>query len=112
MDRFTDAVNARVLIPDARRLLGGVGLVGERVREWDDGVLTLRGSLDLESMFSGARTIVQVSGEPLMSEAVPAALLVGLSGTYRQGAFTFSAGLALVPHTLEATGFLHIGARF
>ena len=109
-------MNARVFYPTADRFGGGFGLVAEWTPVWAKRSLSLRGSLDTERTFLGAGTSVLVSGERLISEAAKNSLLLGLSGTYRQGRFALgvetSAGAALGSGLMEYSGFLHFGVRF
>ena len=88
VDDFTDAVDARVSLSGADRVLGGLGVLAETVRPWGDGAFSLRGSVDFERMFRGATTTTQVSGEQLSAVATENSLLVGLNGVYRQGRFS------------------------
>ena len=67
--KFTDAVNSRVKLTDAKQLKGGGGLAAETARVWDGGArrLSLRGSVDVEQTLRGGVTAVEVSGERLRS---------------------------------------------
>ena len=53
MDRFTDAVNSRVKLTDAKQLKGVVGLAAETWRVRDGGSFSLRGSVDVERTLRG-----------------------------------------------------------
>lgn len=94
LDDFTDAVASRVALGDATRLTGGLGLVVGSERVWAGGTLSLRGSLDLGRILTGAATSVEVSGETLSSEAPNGRVLAGLAGTWRRGHFSLSTALA------------------
>ena len=117
VDDFTDAVDSRVSLSGADRILGGLGVLAETVRPWgDDGEFALRGSVDYERMFRGATTTTQVSGEQLSAVATDNSLLVGLNGVYRQGRFSIGAEVAarqeLGSTDSEYTSFLNLGMRF
>ena len=116
VDKFTDTVDARVSISDVDRLVGGLGVVAETTRHWDEEEFLLRGSLDLERTWSGAETVAQVSGEQLTAKAAPNSLLLGLSGVWRRNRLSFSAEVstrsALGSDTVEYAGFLNLGVRF
>ena len=116
VDDFTDAVDARVSLSGADRVLGGLGVLAETARPWGEGEFSLRGSLDFERMFSGAATTTQVSGEQLSADATDNSLLVGLQGVYRLGRFTVGAEVAarqeLGSTDSEYTSFLNVGLYF
>ena len=116
VDDFTDAVDARVSLSDADRVLGGLGMLVETVRPWGEGAFSLRGSLDVERTVRGATTTTQVSGEPLSADATDHSLLVGLQGSYRQGRFTVGAEILarqeLGSTDNEYTSFLNLGLSF
>ena len=56
IDGFTDAVNSRVSYPASDRLTGSLGVMVETEHASADGELSLRGSLDVERIVSGAMT--------------------------------------------------------
>ena len=116
VDTFTDAVDARVSLADADRVLVGLGVQADTTRPWAGGAFFLRGSMDFEQIVSGAKTTTQVSGEPLSAEATDNSLLVGLKGVYRHDRVTVGAELAarqeLGSTDSEYTGFLNVGLRF
>ena len=116
VDDFTDAVDARVSLSGADRVLGGLGVLAETARPWGEGEFSLRGSLDFERMLRGATTTTQVSGEQLSADATENSLLVGLQGVYRQGRFTVGAEIAarqeLGSTDSEYTSFLNLGISF
>ena len=115
VDSFTDTVDARFSLIDASRLAGGLGLVAATERDLDNGLLSLRGSMDLAQTLSGAQTSVDVSGERLYSESTRTHLSMGLGATYRQGRFSvgaeFSAGGVGSGDTLQA-GRVTFGMKF
>ena len=88
IDKFTDLVGARFSLDDARRLTGGVGVVAEAARTWDEGTFSLRGSLDLEQKLGDTETAVDVSGTRLESKSAKTRILVGIGGVYRKDRFS------------------------
>ncbi len=94
VDPFTDAVGARFSLKDASHFTGGLGLAAATERDLDDGVLSLRGSMDLARTLGGARTSVDVSGERLYSESTRTRLIMGLGATYHRGRFSVGAELS------------------
>ena len=116
VDDFTDAVNSRVSVEPAHRLIGGIGLALEGWRPLRDGQFSLRAALDLERTYSGTRTNTVVSGEHLFSVSAWDGLRVGLDSTYRQGGFSAGAGLRSTaqfgPDTQTYSGFLKFGVHF
>ena len=113
MGDFMDAVNSRVSIPDSDRLMGGGGVVTEAARDWGDGSFSMRGSVDIERMFSGAATTTYVSGESLSLEAAKNSILVSLSAVYRQGLVSLTATAwlreVLDSRAKEYSGMLTLG---
>ena len=116
VDAFTDAVDARVSFPTTDRLMSGAGVVAETAPAWEDGAFSLRGSVDIERLLSGAETIAQVSGERLSLDAAKDSVLVSLRGVYRQGPFSVAAEAwlreVLDSNAREYAGTLNIGIRF
>ena len=115
IDKFTDSVDARFSLDDARRLTGGVGVVAETVRTWDGGAFSLRGSVDLEQKLGDAETVVDVSGERLVSESAETRFLFGLGGVYRKGRFSVSGEVSvggLGSDDAEYAGRVTLGMRF
>lgn len=115
MDAFTDSVDARVSLGDMSRLTGGLGVAAETVRTMEDGILSLRGSLDVERVFSGARTNVEVSGERLSSRSAGTRLMLGLGGTWRRDRFSLTADLStagLGSGDTQHSGRLTLGIEF
>ena len=116
VDNFTDAVNARVAVDDADRVLVGLGVQADTTRPWGDGEFALRGSVDYERIVSGATTTTRVSGERLSADATQNSLLAGVKGVYRRGRFTIGAEVAarqeLGSNDSEYTSFLNLGISF
>ncbi len=115
LDRFTDAVNSRVRLTEAKRLKGGVGLVAETGRVWDGGAFSLRGSVDVEQTLRGGATAVEVSGERLGSGTRTTRVLLGLGGVWRWGRFSLSGEATaggLGTKDREYAGLLNVGIRF
>ena len=115
MDRFTDAVNSRVKLTDAKQLKGVVGLVAETGRVRDGGSFSLRGSVDVERTLRGGETVVEVSGERLRSGTKTTRVLLGLGGVYRWGRFALSGeATAGGPGSdeREYAGQINLGIRF
>ena len=116
VDDFTDAVDARVSLANAARVLVGLGVQADTTRPWAGGAFLLRGSVDIEQMVSGATTTTQVSGERLSADATDTSLLFGLRGIYRHDRVTVGAELAarqeLGSTDSEYTSFLNLGLSF
>ncbi|MCY3803025.1 MAG: autotransporter outer membrane beta-barrel domain-containing protein [Gammaproteobacteria bacterium] len=87
MEKFTDAVDARVSGIDATRITASLGVAAETVqaRNWWGGAVSLRGSVDLAHTLGGMETRIDVSGEELSSKPIRTRLLLDLGGTYRRG---------------------------
>ena len=115
VDPFTDAVDARFSLIDASRLAGGLGLVAATERDLDNGLLSLRGSMDLAQTLSGALTSVDVSGERLYSESARTSLLLGLGATYNRGRFSVAVELSaggLGTDDTQQAGRVTFGMKF
>ena len=116
VDDFTDAVNSRVSFPDADRVTAGAGGVAETAHAWDGGSFSLRGSVDVERMFSGAGTIAQVSGERLSLDAHKNSILVGVNGVFRRGRFSLGGEVwlreVLDSSAREYSGIANLGIYF
>ena len=116
VDDFTDAVDARVSLANADRVLVGLGVQADTTRPWAGGAFLLRGSVDIEQMVSGATTTTQVSGARLSADATDTSLLFGLRGLYRHDRVTVGAELAarqeLGSTDSEYTSFLNLGISF
>ena len=116
VDDFTDAVDARVSLANADRVLVGLGVQADTTRPWAGGAFLLRGSVDIEQIVSGATTTTQVSGAGLSADATDTSLLFGLRGLYRHDRVTVGAELAarqeLGSTDSEYTSFLNLGLSF
>ena len=116
VDDFTDAVDARVSLANADRVLVGLGVQADTTRPWAGGAFLLRGSVDIEQMVSGATTTTQVSGARLSADATDTSLLFGLRGLYRHDRVTVGAEIAarqeLGSTDGEYTSFLNLGYSF
>ena len=115
IDTFTDSVDARVSAAETARFTGGVGAVAETARAIEGGVLSLRGSLDLEQKLDDAETAVDVSGTRLESKSQKTRLLLGLGGVYRKGRFSVSGEVSmggLGSDDTKYAGQLSFGMRF
>ena len=115
MDSFTDSVGARFSLVKARRLTGGLGLLAEAERAAGGGTLLLRGSADLESVLSGGKTIVEVTGDRLRAEAGRTRLLLGVGARWRMGRFTMDGEISAAGLTSDDKawgGRLDVGMRF
>ncbi len=115
MDAFTDSVGARFSFVRGSRLAGGLGLLAETERAARGGTLRLRGAADLESVLSGAETIVEVSGERLRAEAGRTRVLLGVGARWRKGRFSMDGELNAAGLTSDDKtwgGRLALGWRF
>ena len=95
IDRFTDAVDARVSYPDADRSAIALGVRAETSPnpERKDG-LSLWGLLDLEHRLDDAQTTARVSGARLKAESGDNSVLLGLGGTWQRDRLRLNAGLS------------------
>ncbi|MYB89433.1 MAG: autotransporter outer membrane beta-barrel domain-containing protein [Proteobacteria bacterium] len=95
IERFTDAVNARVSYPDADRLAIALGMRAETAPnpKKKDG-LSLWGSLDLEHRLDDTQTTARVSGARLEAESGDTSILLGLGGTWQRDRLKLHAGLS------------------
>ena len=91
IDDFTDAVGSRVRYADESRSTVGLGVLAE-VTQLE---YSLYGSLDLESVFAGEETVVQVSGQQLASESKRTRVLAGMGGRWQGQRVTLHGGLRL-----------------
>ena len=116
VDPFTDAVNSRVSVQDAERLITGIGLVADSSHLLGDGEISLRGALDVEHIFSGEETVTLVSGEELIAESSKTGMLARLGGSYRQDSFSIGVGArataALDADTRSLSGYLTFEVLF
>ena len=118
VDRFTDAVGARVSLADADRITGGVGGVIET--EWSVGsgegeTLSLRGSLDVEKTLSGDETAVGVSGTKLTSKAPDNKVLLGAGASWHGDGFILGAEVrasGVGSKDRDLGGYLSLGITF
>ena len=80
MESFQDAVGSRVSLREATQSIAGLGVVTETTYVWDGGerTLDLRGRLGVERVLGDGETVVEVSGEPLGSEADRTRFVLGL----------------------------------
>ena len=93
VDRFTDAVDARVSYSDETRLTAAMGMLVETERSGAKGKYTLWGSLDLGTRLDGARTAARVSGERLAARAGDHGLVLGVGGSWNWGPLNLDASL-------------------
>ena len=86
VERFRDAMGARVSVGDADRLAGGLGgmIESHLSRNGEAEEISLFGSLDVEHTLSGGETTVLVSGEELRSKPPSTGVHVGVGGTWRR----------------------------
>ena len=114
-ERFTDAVNSRVSLPDAVRLFGGLGVAAETAHPLGDGEFSLQASLDVERILSGAETLVRVSGAALRSESPATGILLAVDSVYRWDRYSIGAsvnvGAALDSVTYDYSGNVKFGIR-
>ena len=108
--RFVDAVNAAVSLPDTERSMGGIGVEAEYTREFNgDEALTFGGFADIEVMSGDSETMVFVAGEALTFESPDETLAVGFNLNYRRGRISLDAGI--FARTALDTGASEHGAR-
>ena len=117
MDGFTDELGERFRLVRANRLAGGFGAAAATAlpMEVGGGRLAWRGSLDLETVLSGEKTSVEVSGERLHSRAEKTRLLLGMGARWRAGLFSLDADLSasgLGSGEKTYGGRLSLGVRF
>lgn len=93
VDRFTDAVDARISYSDETRLTGTLGVLAETGRSGTQGKYTLWGSLDLETRLDGTQTVARVSGERLAARAGDHSVLLGVGGAWTWGPLNLDASL-------------------
>ena len=113
VDRFTDAVNARVSYADEDRTAVALGLLTETGNE--DGLL-LWGSLDFEHILGNAQTVARVSGERLGARSDTEHLLIGAGVHLQRGNLGIDAGLsareALGSGSEDYSASLNLGLQF
>ena len=116
LDDFTDAVDSRVSGLEAKQYMGGLGLVADTERALDSGArLSVYGALDVEYLFSGRETSVEVSGEELESESDETRVLLEVGGVYRRGSLSLSGEVSahgLSSDDEEYSGSLNLAMRF
>ena len=84
MDGFRDAVGSRVAAGQTERSIVGLGIVTETAQSWNGSErLVLHGRLGVEQVLGDAKTVVDVSGEHLGSEAARTRGVLGLGAAYR-----------------------------
>ena len=81
VDRFTDAVKARVSYPDEDRFAVALGVLVETASPAAEGGPSLWGSLDVEHQLGDVQTVARVSGERLTTRSETDSLLLGVGGT-------------------------------
>ena len=111
VDGFTDAVGARVLYSDESRSAVGLGVLAYVVQS----EYSLYGSLDMESVFSGEKTAVEVSGQRLTSELKRTRVLAGMGGRWQGQRVTLRGGLRLADpggRNQEVSASVSIGGSF
>ena len=94
VDRFTDAVEARVSYPDEDRSAVALGVMVESASSVTESEPSLWGSLDFEHRLGDAQTAARVSGERLEARPETDSVLLGAGGTWRRGDLTIDAGLS------------------
>ena len=94
VDRFTDAVEARVSYPDEDRFAVALGVMAETVPGAMEGGLSLWGSLDVEHRPGDRQTVARVSGERLTAQPESDSLLLGVGGTWQRNGLKVRAGLS------------------
>ena len=114
VDRFTDAVGARVSFPDQDRSGANLGVTVDTVRGAWNGELSLRGSLNLKRRFDGVDTSSRVSGEVLRARIEENSVLAGLGAVWRQGPWALNAELSAErgAGSHAYSGALTVGLRF
>ena len=64
VDSFTDAVNARVVVTDADRVMGGLGFVADTTRPWGDGSSPCGGRWTTSGCSAGRRPACRCRASP------------------------------------------------
>ena len=111
IDDFTDAVGSRVAYAEESRSAAGLGLLAE-VHQLE---YSLYGSLDVESMFAGEETAIEVSGHRLTSESKRTRVLAGMGGRWQGKQVMLQGGLRLADpsgRNQEVSASLSIGGSF
>ena len=113
VDRFTDAVNARVSYPDEDRTAVALGVLA---KTRDKGGLLLWGSLDFEHILGNAQTVARVSGERLAARSETDSILLGAGGTWQRNTLKIDVGLSareeLDSGSEDYSASLNVGLQF
>ena len=101
----------------ADRAIGGIGIVTESARAWDDGERkpVLRGRVGLEGVPGDVETVARVSGERLESEATRTWGVLGRGAAYRWDCWSLDAEVsASGPGTDDSSyaASVHLVAQF
>ena len=91
VDGFTDAVGAQVSGVDESRTAAGLGLLAELAQSES----SLYGSVDVESVFAGEETVVEVSTQRLVAESERTRVWIGMGGQQQGKRVTLRGGLRL-----------------
>ena len=94
VDRFTDAVDARVSYSDEDRSAVALGVMVESASPATESGPSLWGSLDFEHRLGDGQTTARVSETSLTARPETNSLLLGVGGTWRRGDLTIDAGLS------------------
>ena len=103
VNRFTDAVGARVSHSGVDRFAVALGVMAESVAPAAEGELSLWGSLDIEHRLDDVQTVTRVSGERLTVRSETDSLLLGMGGTWRWDGLEIHAWLS-ARETLDSGG--------
>ena len=117
MDSFRDAVGSRVSARQSDRSILGLGVVAETTHASAGGgrALVLRGNLGVERVLGDAKTVVDVSGERLGSEAAGVRGVLGLGAAWRWNRWSLDGELSAAGLGTEDSGYaasLRIGMQF
>ena len=117
MDGFRDAVGSRVSARQSDRSILGLGVVAETTHAsaGHGRALALRGNLGVERMLGDAKTVVDVSGERLVSEAAGVRGVLGLGAAWRWNRWSLDGELSAAGLGTEDSGYaasLRIGMQF
>ena len=94
VDRFTDAVEARVSYSDEGRSAVALGVMAESASPATESGPSLWGSLDFEHRLGDGQTTARVSGERLTARSETDSLLLGVGGIWRRGDLEIHASLS------------------
>ena len=117
LDGFQDTVGSRVSLHKAARSIVGLGIVTENRpnRDGSDRELVLRGRLGVERLLGDAETVVDVSGERLLSEATRTRGVMSLGAAYRWNRWTMGGEVSASGLGTGDSGYaanLHLGRQF